>query len=280
MTSFTYNTLTPKTMSTTDIETTTNGRQQAELVRADQALQSFRDGGYSFTDAVGETVDNAIQAGARAVRMDWNTAQVKRGRKTLSSVDSFAIADDGSGIPLNILANTLTVGFSTRFNDRNGIGRYGVGFKLASISQAKRLEVYTRPQYLRAVEQKQEGSAWTYEGPNTEGRIFMTYLDLEEIADGQQKVYEAVEVESLPEEYAHLLDGGDGTGTLIVWRKLDRLNEQRAYGEDANEKMAQLAYFLRRTYRNYIDSGLELYLKDQHDPLLPYDPTFTLSNPE
>lgn len=50
----------------------------AELVRADTALQSFRDGGYDFNDAIGEIVDNSIQAGARKLRFDWNFEQVKK----------------------------------------------------------------------------------------------------------------------------------------------------------------------------------------------------------
>ena len=38
--------------------------QPAELIKADTALRSFRDGGYILADAVGEMVDNRQQSGA------------------------------------------------------------------------------------------------------------------------------------------------------------------------------------------------------------------------
>ena len=62
----------------------------------------------------------------------------------------FAVSDDGSGIAAEILAHVLTVGFSTRYGSREGIGRFGVGFKLASISQAKHMDLFTRPAFLNA----------------------------------------------------------------------------------------------------------------------------------
>jgi hypothetical protein len=58
--------------------------------------------------------------------------------KAISQVAWFAVADNGAGIPETILADVLTVGFSTRYGSRDSIGRFGVGFKLASISQARR----------------------------------------------------------------------------------------------------------------------------------------------
>jgi hypothetical protein len=274
-------------MNTPTISRTIKDFEHGELVRADTALRSFRDGGYSFTDAVGETVDNSIQAGAKHIRMDWVVVEVPKGgsrKRTVPQAESFAIGDDGNGIPPAILAKTLTVGFSTRYNDRNGIGRFGVGFKLAAISQAKRLEIYTCPEYLHAEEQTiEDGStAWSYADENVDRRVFMTHLDLDEIGAGKQTVYETVEVDGFPEEYMHLVIDDHGepvTGTLIVWRKPDRLNEQRAYAENVNEKLAELAYWLRRTYRYYLDTGIRISL--QGEPrLLPYDPSFQISNPE
>jgi DNA topoisomerase VI subunit B len=132
------------------MEDLTTNIKPAELVRADTALQSFRDGGYSLIDAIGEIVDNSIQAGARTIRFDWDFDVVRKGKsdKTQREMTSLAICDDGHGIPPTILPNVLTIGFSTRYNNRDGIGRFGVGFKLASISQAKRLEIYSKPAYL------------------------------------------------------------------------------------------------------------------------------------
>ncbi|WP_293952387.1 MULTISPECIES: ATP-binding protein [unclassified Sphingobacterium] len=261
---------------------------KAELVRADTALQSFRDGGYNFTDAIGEIVDNSIQAGARKIKFDWKFDTIKSGKSTKVKrvVSSFAISDDGMGIAPNILPNVLTIGFSTRYNSREGMGRFGVGFKLASISQAKRLEIYTKPGYLELSQDKKSGTYIPQKGSkNTSGKIYMSYLDLDEIADGKQNNYIAKEVETFPEEYQHLMDGLS-SGTLIIWRNIDRMNESRAYSESPDEKIAGLGYFLSRTYRIYIDKGLKIFLPNSSGqlfediPLTPYDPTFQIENPD
>lgn len=257
----------------------------AELVRADTALQSFRDGGYNFTDAIGEIVDNAIQAGARKIKFDWEFRSVKRGKspKPKREIVSLGIADDGQGIAAGILANVLTIGFSTRYNSREGIGRFGVGFKLASISQAKRLEIYTQPTFLDV----QADSLGNYipltSSKNTGRKIFMTYLDLDDIREGKQVNYSYREVDSFPDDYAKLMDGFN-SGTLVIWRNIDRMNEDKAYTESADEKIASLNYFLSRTYRIYIDKGLKIFIPNKENRLFeekeinPYDPTFQIDN--
>ena len=261
----------------------------APLIRPDTALQSMRDTGYSLADAVGEIVDNSIQGGARTVRIDWELGEMPRSPKSTKTkriVESLAIADDGAGIPQDILARALTLGFSTRYDDRSGIGRYGVGFKLATISQCKRLEVYTRPAFLRA-DHDEETDEWTMREPNTEGRVFSSYLDLDEITDPdpekRQVEYVVRDDVPVPEEYERLLADDKGkprTGTLIVWEKLDRVNEQGAFSETVDERLQPLEQFLRRAYRFFIDAGLKIYVPGQEEPLPLYDPAFLLDNPD
>src|SRR5262245_686822 len=100
---------------------------KAELIKADTALRSFRDGGYHLGDAVGEAVDNSIQSGATVVRLDWEITEEEepptrkggRGKpKVKKQIERLAIADNGTGIPANILPNVLTIGFSTRYGSR------------------------------------------------------------------------------------------------------------------------------------------------------------------
>ena len=54
--------------------------QPAELIKADTALRSFRDGGYILADAVGEMVDNSQQSGATKVRVDWEVVETEVGK--------------------------------------------------------------------------------------------------------------------------------------------------------------------------------------------------------
>jgi hypothetical protein len=39
------------------------------------------------------------------------------------------------------LHNALKLGYSTRYDDRKGMGRFGVGAKMGGISQAKRIDL-------------------------------------------------------------------------------------------------------------------------------------------
>jgi hypothetical protein len=257
-------------------------QNKAELVKADTALRSFRDGGYTLADAIGEIVDNSKEAGASEIRLDWTEEDVKVGKnKTHRELTALALADNGAGIPENILAHTLTVGFSTRYGSRAGIGRFGVGFKLGALSQARRLEIYTCPTYLSSTQEKGEDGSprWVSSDRNTEGRIFMSYFDLDEIEAGNQSFYDTKEVEAFPEEFAGLMKNYK-SGTLIVLRKPDRINLEQAYSDRLEDKLNQLHFFLARAYRVFIDGGLKIFTRrTANKPLPPHDPTFQLENP-
>src|SRR2546427_9625327 len=146
-----------------DVQVSTN---QAPLIRADRALESSRDAGFDLNAASGEPADNSIEAGARRIHIEAFKVGRGGGSRHTESISEIAFADDGTGIPYTILANTLTVGFSTRYGSRKGLGRFGMGLKLAALSQGRRLEIYTKP----------AGSQ----------QIFYAYFDLDEISSGMQ----------------------------------------------------------------------------------------------
>jgi signal transduction histidine kinase len=88
------------------------------LVAIDRFIQATRDSGYKGTNsAIAELVDNALQAGATKILVnvepddgvDWLRVEV---------------ADNGSGMSPATLREALRFGGSSRFNDRQGLGRY------------------------------------------------------------------------------------------------------------------------------------------------------------
>ena len=120
-------------------DTPNTAQYRAPLTQAGHALESSRDSGFDLSASAGEIVDNSLEAGAsivriRAVESDDETKIVK-----------MAFADDGCGIPPEVLANVLSLGYSTRYNSRSGYGRFGMGLKLASLAQGEAVAVYTRP---------------------------------------------------------------------------------------------------------------------------------------
>lgn len=227
----------------------------APLTQAEQALESSRDSGFDLSAAAGELVDNSYEAGARHVRIA--TIRDKAG-----SIVELGVADDGMGIPPDVLARVLSLGYSSRYNSRDSLGRFGMGLKLASLSQAQRVEVHT----------KVKG----------DDRIFSTHLDLAEVRSGEQKNLTVEEASGWPEEFVNLMaDPGTDepftSGTLVVWRDIDRLQEGGRFGTSVEEKMHALRKFLARVYRRFIDSGLRIELDAQEVTL--HDPLFLLENP-
>jgi len=96
---------------------------------------SLRDIGYDFVSAVADLIDNSISAGATDIGVEIEFA----------GVDSrVLIADNGRGLDANSLVEALRFG-SRRKYGLGDLGRYGLGLKTASLSQARRLTVISRP---------------------------------------------------------------------------------------------------------------------------------------
>jgi hypothetical protein len=240
------------------------GTSPADIVRVDQALWSMRDSGFDLSTAAGEVVDNSQQAGATIVRIRTveDVVPIEGKAKPVRAITQIAFADNGIGISKNELANCLTLGYSTRYNDRTGLGRYGVGMKLAAISQATRVDVFTRTLGDR--------------------QIYRAFLDLELVQDGAQDTIIATPVEDFPAEFRDLMKRpGKGSefdsGTLVVWSNVDRHVEGGRYGSSLDERLKAMTRFLARAYRRFIDQGLYLELNGREVTL--YDPLFLLENP-
>ena len=84
-------------------------------------------------------IDNSIEAAATRIRI----RTYPRGDKP-KIIDTIAFSDDGIGIDAHTLPHVLTLGYSSRYGQRSGLGRFGVGLKLAALSHARRLDIYTR----------------------------------------------------------------------------------------------------------------------------------------
>src|SRR5690242_8174561 len=143
--------------------TKTQVATEVQLIQVDKALMSLRASNFDTPAAVGEPVDNAIQAGANniKIRLVHGERKVGKKQKLTPVVEQIAFSDDGSGMERDVLERALVLGYSTRYNSRTGMGRFGVGATLAGISQAKRLEMYSR---------------------NTpQGEFLYSYIDLDEI---------------------------------------------------------------------------------------------------
>ena len=228
------------------------------LVQVDTALMSLRSSNFDTPAAVGEPVDNALQAGANSIRIRLIEGERKVGKKQKPTpvVEQIAFTDDGSGMDYEVVKRALVLGFSTRYNSRQGMGRFGVGATLAGISQAKRLEIYSR---------------------NTPGGEFLySYIDLDEITKGDLKYMPEPRPAKIPQQFSDMTP--TGTGTLVVWSNCDRLTQgEDGTVNDLKTVRDELLNWLSRTYRHFIDGGVRIQLNDT--VIEPHDPLYLMTIP-
>lgn len=202
-----------------------------DLVPTHLAIQAMRDNGYRNTAyAIAELIDNSIQAGARHVELlcAEDEELVRERRRT--RIKNIAVLDDGSGMDPHTLRMALQFGNGTRLDDRSGIGRFGMGLPSASISQCRRVDVWT----------------WQH-GAN---QALYTYIDLGEIEkDGLREVPEPL-AKSLPETWHSAAETIGESGTLVVWSVLDR-----AMWRTARTIIERSESVIGRMYRRFLHEG-------------------------
>ncbi len=221
------------------------------IVRQDRFIQATRDSGYKGTEsALSELIDNSIQAGATRVAIkliadgeEWSTAS----RPKMPRVVELAISDNGRGMDANVLRRALRFGDSNRFNDRSGLGRFGMGLPNASVSQCERVEVFSW--------QKGQKPLWTY-------------LDVKEVADGIKDEIPQPEFAPIPAPYKEMTESNKGT--LVIWKRCDRLDHDGKL--DTLER--SLKHALGRIFRYFLIGDTEITINGKK--IEPFDPLFLL----
>lgn len=97
---------------------------------------------HNLTSALADLVDNSIDAEARCIRIRF----VQRGNTMLG----IQIIDNGRGLTAEGIKRAMTFGARRDYNSED-LGHFGLGLKVASLSQAESFEVYSRQRWGPAV---------------------------------------------------------------------------------------------------------------------------------
>lgn len=165
-----------------------------EVVPDPQLMESMRAVGYTLETAVADIIDNSITASADKVDVRFATTPEPR----------VAIVDNGSGMDKETLLQAMKLAGRppSSIRSKHDLGRFGLGLKTASLSQARSLTVATKHDgILRAVR-------WDLD-------------HLKAVAIWSLQWLESTEITSLPwiESLADF-----NSGTLVLWEKLDQLH--------------------------------------------------------
>jgi hypothetical protein len=162
------------------------------LPNSRRLVEALRSIGYSLEGAIADVIDNSIAAGAKHVLV--------RLARTEEELLGVRIVDDGSGMPRERLEEAMRFGAETG-QAAESLSKFGMGMKIASLSQATSLTVATR------CDGQSHAMRWTVAG----------------IADNWR-------CERLPQKDAvSLLDASYGAlkiarhGTVVSWEHLDRI---------------------------------------------------------
>jgi hypothetical protein len=176
---------------------------------ASRLIGSLRDMGYEFTTAVADLVDNSIEAGATLVSIDVE----------FEGEDSWVrIADNGTGMTSSALREALRYG-STRVYSTNDLGKFGLGLKVASLSQCQKLVVASRHR------DRSEPMAYCWDLAHIEKTNRWELVPVKRDAGGPALF-------SLLRETA---------GTVVLWQRLDRiLGYECPEGDSARRRLATM----------------------------------------
>src|SRR5437879_4615478 len=149
--------------------------RDCSIIALDRFIQATRDSGYKGTaSAISELVDNSIQAGASEICIRVTAMEADGTEEKAIEVSVF---DNGCGMDPFTLRQALRFGGSTRFGDRSGLGRYGMGLPNASLSQAQVVTVYT---WQLSGTPRGSGNARA-RGDRPTALVYMSYLDGDEM---------------------------------------------------------------------------------------------------
>lgn len=99
-------------------------------------VESTRSIGYSFESALADIIDNSVSKGAKKIFVNYDSMEPQYA----------AVIDDGCGMDPSELELAMRYGSksSLETRDQDDLGRFGLGLKMASLSQCRKLTVATK----------------------------------------------------------------------------------------------------------------------------------------
>ena len=166
---------------------------------ASSLIESIRSIGYSFPFAVADLIDNSISKDAK--RIDISVTRDQLNKLTVS------ISDNGLGMDHKELRVAMSLGGKgpSDTRDSKDMGRFGLGLKTASFSQARVLTVISRA----SSSNDWYGISWDLDQVIKTNKWFASELDADKCIEKLATIGVLI-----PE-----------VGTVVIWNSCDRLEE-------------------------------------------------------
>lgn len=221
----------------------TDGARRAPP-RAGPMVEALRGLGYSTATALADIVDNSIAAGARGVDVSFRWA---------GAGSTVSVLDDGRGMPDAGLERAMRLGEVNPLAVRgvNDLGRFGMGLKTASFSQARRLTVAS----VQA------------------GVTSCLRWDLDVLASNSDQEWLLLEGPHRGSEPLLSSLAGRSAGTLVVWELMDRVVAPGSNEQDFLDLIDQVERHLAMVFHRFIEGPTpRLALRINGRAIQPWDP--------
>jgi hypothetical protein len=214
------------------------------IPEASSMIETFRAIGYNIETAVADIIDNSISANAKNIwiNFDW------KGEETWLS-----IKDDGTGMNNEELIQAMRPGSRNPLSDRSlkDLGRFGLGLKTASFSQARKLTVLSKREVTSS-------HYWTWD---------LDYVN----QTGNWNL-----IDYLPENFQDDALSGLSSGTLVIWNDIDRLVKH--FRENDNAALDKFLYIMEQVkkhlamvFHRFIENKkIKIFFQDNE--IFPWNP--------
>lgn len=206
---------------------------------ASNLIESQRSIGYTFQTAVADIIDNSISANAKYIDVLFENEPC-----------SMAIIDNGDGMSLNELISAMRYGTKSIFEERNknDLGRFGLGLKMASFSQCRKLTVISRKK-----NEKVSGAIW----------------DLDVISKTNDWTLQILSSRDALDILSKKSVINFNSGTIVIWEKFDKISDNRHF----DELLSKTDLHISLVFHRYLENNITIKFNGRE--LLPVDPYFT-----
>ena len=171
------------------------------LFMPQMTVRAMRDSRYRHpANAIAELIDNSIDARARRVDLLIREEEKIINTRRRWRISQIAVIDNGYGMSSETLVQALRFGGHQKSQTVNRIGKYGMGLPTSSVSQCRRVDVWT---WQKDIEQ-----------------AVHSYIDLEEVEKGELIFVPDPKPTEIPSQWMDMVSEqtlNKARGTLVVW---------------------------------------------------------------
>jgi hypothetical protein len=203
--------------------------------------------GYTLESAISDIIDNSISANSKSIRID----SFPSGNEKIF----WSILDDGHGMNPEELQENMRIGCKdpTKEREKMDLGRFGSGLKTASISQAKKITVFSK-----TANSKLSAARW----------------DVDNVCDKKKWLLEVFlhqEIEKILPESLRLKTK---SGTCVLWEEIPRYIEKDHTDISAlqAEDIVRVKKHISKHFHKFMGGSYKIKFYVNGEKLSPIDP--------